>query len=316
MDKNNSNNRFIYAIRCLPQSLSKLLTQHIEKIGGQVQEIRLRVNRPLCMVCPGVTYYLTANGCLTSTLLNAPMLTVSRSEINDVFHNICNYSVYSRQNEIINGFITMQGGHRAGICGTAVVGDGKITNVRDISSINIRISREHRGCCEGLLKNLGNINGGVLVCGAPCSGKTTVLRDIARIISLEYSKNVALIDERGELAGTSFGVFQNDIGLCDVYDGYIKSFAMNQALRSMAPDIMICDEIGSADDISAIENAVNCGVTLIASVHASNEYELKRKGEICRLIKLGAFSKIVFLSDKNEPGRVIRICDGGVLLGA
>lgn len=316
MNNSVSNSRFIQAIRCLPSNLSKLLLLHSHELEDRVQEIRLRVNRPLCIVCPGIVYYITGSGGLTSTLLDSPMLTVNRPEIADVFHNICNYSVYSRQNEIINGFVTMNGGHRVGVCGTAVINDGKITNIRDISSINIRISREYKGCSEGLLKNIGNINGGVLVCGAPCSGKTTVLRDMARIISTSYSKNVALIDERGEFAGTSFGVFQNDIGLCDVYDCYIKSEAMNQALRSMAPDVMVCDEIGSSEDIEAIERAINSGVTLIASVHSANEQELRRKEGVCRLIRLGAFSKVVFLSDKNKPGMAVRIFNGGELLAS
>jgi stage III sporulation protein AA len=153
----------------------------------------------------------------------------------------------------------------------------------------------------------------VLICGAPCSGKTTVLRDLARAISTQSSKNVSLIDERGELAATSSGVYQNDVGMCDVFDLYKKSLAMMQAVRSMAPDIIVCDEIGCDEDVTAIEHCLNCGVSIIATVHAANETEIKRKENIKKLVSLGAFEKIAFLSNKKSPGEVVKIVRAGDL---
>lgn len=304
--------RFLQAISCLNSSLYSYVSPLASKLCSTAQEIRLRVNRPLAIVCTNVTYYLTIQGGLTSTPLPGTTLCVKRSDIVDSFNNICNYSVYSHQNEIVNGFVTMNGGHRAGLSGTAVLADGKIKNIRDISSINIRIAREYIGCAKGLDKKIGSIqNGGILLCGAPCSGKTTVLRDYARLISVERYLNVALIDERGELASTCSGTFQNDIGLCDVYDGYKKSDAMLHAIRSMAPDVIVCDEIGSDEDVCSIEQAVNCGVVIVASVHASNPDELRRKQNIMKLFKLSAFSKVVFLSNKNAPGEIVDIIDAG-----
>ena len=175
--------RFTQAVKCLCPSISKRLYALCERFENSALEIRLRINRPLCIVCTDKTYYITSNSGLTSTPIDGSMYNVTRADIADTFQNICNYSVYTRQNEIINGFVTMFGGHRAGICGTAVVNNGKIVNIRDISSINIRIAREHRGCAKQLVERLGNLRGGVLICGAPCSGKTTVLRDMARIFS-------------------------------------------------------------------------------------------------------------------------------------
>lgn len=309
------NGRFKQAISCLCPPIYKRLLPLSERLSNSAQEIRLRINRPLSIVCPDVTYYVTANGGLTSTPLQNTMLNVTRADIADTFHNICNYSVYTRQNEIVNGFVTMYGGHRAGICGTAVISNGKITNIRDISSINVRIAREHKGCSQNLYNKIGSFKKGVLICGAPCSGKTTVLRDLARILSLEAGKNVSLVDERGELAGTSSGTFQNDIGLCDVFDSYKKSEAMIQAIRSMAPDIIVCDEIGSKDDIEAIEHSVNCGVTIIATAHVANEDELRHKENIRAIAKTGAFSKIVFLSNKNSPGEIVKIAEVGDVFG-
>lgn len=316
MTSNEDNGRFQQAVKCLCPSLCKRLLPLSPRLEAAAQEIRLRINRPLCIVCSGVTYFVTANSGLTSAPINGPMLTVSRAEIADTFQNICNYSVYTRQNEIVNGFVTMFGGHRAGICGTAVTNSGKTVNIRDISSINIRIAREHRGCAKQLADRLKGLKGGVLICGAPCSGKTTVLRDTARIFSTDFGKNVSLIDERGELAGAVSGTFRNDVGMCDVYDSYKKSEAMLQAVRSMAPDIIICDEIGADDDVSAIERAVNSGVIVIATVHAANESELKRKENIRRIFKTGAFSKVVFLSDKTSPGKVVKITEAGDVFGA
>ncbi len=307
--------RFTQAISFLCPSIQRKLKPLTEQLYSTAQEIRLRVNRPLAIVCPNVTYYVTVNGGLTSTPIKDAMFTVSRADIGDTFQNICNYSVYTRQNEIINGFITMHGGHRAGICGTAVISNGKISNIRDISSINVRIAREHHGCAKKLAERIGRFDKGVLICGAPCSGKTTVLRDLARLLSTEYNKNVSLIDERGELAGTSVGTFQNDIGMCDVFDSYKKSEAMLQAIRSMAPDIIVCDEIGSSDDVTAIEHSVNCGVAVIATVHAVNEAELRNKQNIKLIEKTGAFSKIVFLSNKNNPGEIVKISEVGDVFG-
>lgn len=306
--------RFNQAAGCLSSQLYRRILPLSQRLCKTAQEIRLRVNRPLAVVCPNITYYVTKQGGLSSTPIQGSMLLVSRSDIADTFHNICNYSVYSRQNEIINGFVTMHGGHRAGISGTAVMSDGRISNIRDISSLNIRIAREHRGCSKQLAERLKGAEGGVLICGSPCSGKTTVLRDYARILSTEMSRNVALIDERGELAGTSMGVYQNDIGFCDVYDGYKKSEGMMHALRSMAPDIIICDEIGSDDDTLAIEHAVNCGVSVIATVHSANVSELKRKKNIKKLLSLSAFSKIVFLAGKSHAGEIAKIINAGDLL--
>lgn len=301
--------RFNQAIGCLSTAIFQKLQPLAVRLCNTAQEVRLRVNRPVAIVCPNVTYYVTDNGGLSSTPIKDSMFIVTRADLADTFHNICNYSVYTRQSEIVNGFVTMYGGHRAGICGTAVTDGEKITNIRDISSINVRIAREHRGCAKSLADKLRSSNCGILICGAPCSGKTTVLRDLARILSTENARNVALIDERGELAGTSAGVFQNDIGLCDVFDSYKKSVAMNQAIRSMAPDIIVCDEIGADDDVFAIEHSVNCGVKIIATVHAADIAELKRKQNISKIINSGAFGKIVFLSNKNSPGEVAKISE-------
>lgn len=191
----NNEGRFVLAIRSLSQNIYQRILPLSQKFCDTAQEIRLRVNRPVAVVCPETTYFLTEKGGLTNTILDGSMLTVSRGDLTDTFHNICNYSVYSKQSEIINGFVSMHGGHRAGICGTAICEGDKVINIRDISSINIRIAREHKECSRAVIDTLNPDFGGVLICGAPCTGKTTLLRDMARILSTEYGKRISLIDE-------------------------------------------------------------------------------------------------------------------------
>lgn len=310
------NARFCQAIGCISQRIYPLLKKTEQRLCDEAQEIRLRVNRPLCIVCHSQVYYMTEYGELTTDISDSFILKVTKKDITDTFHNICNHSVYSRQDEIVNGFVTMTGGHRAGICGTAVTDGHKITNIRDISSINIRIAREHRDCARPLLDSIDIHTKGLLICGEPCSGKTTVLRDMARLLSTEYKYSVSLIDERGELAGTAYGEYQNDIGLCDVYDGYKKSDGIIQAVRSMAPQIIICDEIGAEDDITAIIQTINCGVRMVATVHAHNRAELKGRQTIMKILKTGAFENIVFLSGRNHPGEITDYCKAGDILAS
>ena len=234
------------------------------------------------------------------------MFICTKNEIFEIFHNICNYSVYSRQYEINNGYITIKGGHRAGICGTAVTNGESIVNIKDISTINIRISREIKGCSKELL-NFINPQKGILICGPPSSGKTTLIRDIARSISYQYK--TSLIDERNEISATVNGVSQNNIGLCDVYNNYKKSVAIEQAVRTMSPQVIVCDELGSCEDITAVKNGVNCGVSFIATVHCDCEKDLLLRENLKNLMKTYAFSKIVFLDTRENVGKIKKTMD-------
>lgn len=314
MSSLNLKERFIQALSPLTLNISKRLSTLPDSIQENAQEIRIRLNRPLSISCPANTYFLTENGCVTNKITDQPMLFANQKDISDIFHNICNYSVYSRQNEIKNGFVTMQGGHRAGICGTAVIENEKINNIRDISSINIRIAREHKGSGEAILNKIKTVSGGILICGSPCSGKTTVLRDIARLLSLQYNKKVSVVDERGEIAGTVQGVFQNDVGLCDVLDGYSKADGIIQSIRSMSPDVVICDEIGGFEDVKAILQNSNSGVSFIATVHCKNSGELIKKPFIKELLKSNVFEKAVFLQNRQNAGKINSIVNCGEIL--
>lgn len=310
MTKNYNENRFEQAARCLKPILYDRLSAHMDFFRDRAQEIRLRLNRPVSVCCAREVYYFSRDGALCKNIPRNP-LTASEEDMRGAFQRLCNYSVYSRQNQIAEGFITFRGGHRAGICGTAVCENGRVVNVRDISSINIRVANQHIGCAEELYGSV-EASKGLLVCGAVCSGKTTVLRDLARLISTKENKRVSLIDERGELAGICGGEFQNDIGMCDVFDFYPKSLAVTMAIRSMSPDVIICDELGSADDSGALAACRACGVRVVAGAHAEDLDDLRSK-EFFRSGIEYIFPSIVFLSGRNAAGRTRQIIKAGDL---
>ncbi len=298
--------RFKSAIMVLPPQLYSVLSNAPAIVTENAQEIVLRADRPLCVECNNKRYYFTENNCVTDTIFDNNMLCVSSRSMFDTVQNICNFSVYSRQAEINSGYITLKGGHRAGICGTAVQGDNKIVNIKDITSINIRIAREIIGCSDELCEKIEPL-GGVLICGAPCSGKTTILRDLAR--KLSYTYKVSLIDERNELSSNVSGVFQNDVGLCDVFEGYKKSDAITHSVRAMSPDIIVCDEISTIGDMTAVNFALNSGVSFIATIHSDSYENLLKRPLARKLLDSGAFSQCVFLDSRKNVGKIKSIVE-------
>lgn len=296
--------RFDMAAKGLCPRLRTAVTGLPESIKEQAQEIRIRTGRPLAVYCTNRMYYLTAQSKPVTALCGNGMLIVTPKDVSDTFQSICGYSVYSHQNEIRHGFLTMQGGHRAGLCGTAVYQNGTLSNIRDISSINIRIARQIGGAADKLLELMHEDFGGLLLCGAPSCGKTTILRDLSRQLSNTYMKKVAVVDERGELAGTCSGLYQNDLGQSDILDGYSKGEGILQAVRCLSPEIIICDEAGTIDDVRAIEQGLNAGVSMIASIHAATRAELLSRVQGRRLLQTGAFQHVAFLKGRQQPGEI------------
>ena len=288
--------RFLKAAGYLSRRVYTAMKPLDKSFLQSVCEIRLRAEKPLAFVTFEGISYLTASGRLTG-IPNGSVFTVTAADVKESFQRICEYSVYSYSKNITAGFITVGGGHRAGLYGTAVYDGSGISAVRDIGGINLRISREFKGCAAQLTSEIFSEKlQGFLLCGAPSTGKTTMLRDIGRLVSDMLFKKVAVIDERGEIAAVSKGVPQNDVGInTDVLDGYRKSDGIMQAVRTLSPELIICDEIGSAADCEAVRFGVNSGVSFAAAVHAGDETELKSKPQITELIKCGAFSEIAFL---------------------
>lgn len=264
-----------------------------------IQEIRMRVNQPLSVWTGNKVCFITADGQLTYNAKSA--VRVSEQDICHTFEAICQYSIHSFRREITDGFITVRGGHRIGICGTIVIQNGRAEYVKNISSLNFRIAREITGCADELYDSVfANGLCNVLVAGTPSSGKTTILRDLSRILGEKYK--VSVIDERGEIAAVWNGIPQNNVGInTDIFNGYDKPTGIMTAIRVMSPQIIICDEIGSDADFTALNNASNCGVYTAASIHAGSVEELKCKG-----IKLDMFDKIVILSGCGKISQIIR----------
>ncbi len=313
-----NDSRFDSASKALSDRIRKSLKFLPNDIKNQTQEIRLRVNRPVSICCTSGIYFLSQNGRLLC-YPDGDMLYADKADIEESFRNICSYSIYSHQNEIKNGYITLCGGHRVGISGTAVFREGAISGMRDISSINIRIAREIPGAADEIFRLLkSSIYSGLLLAGAPASGKTTILRDIARQLSGGVCgdiKKVTVVDERGELAGTYMGVPQNDLGICsDILDGYPKADGIMQAIRSMSPEFIICDELGGNDEVNAVTQCLNAGVSMITSIHAGSIEELLKREQAAALLKTGAFGSVAMLNGHDHPGKITGIYKVGDLL--
>lgn len=304
--------RYRQVISCLSPPVKAVLSAREARLAPTLREIRLRADRPIHLVTGTGSFFLTQSGMLTPFYTDS-LFCATREDVQQTLQAICDYSLYSRQQEIVSGYVTLKGGHRAGLCGTAVLTDGKITNIRELSSLNLRVAGEYIGCADALLRQTGDLHGGLLLCGAPCSGKTTLLRDLAR--QLSYEATVSLIDERGELAACIQGVPQNDVGMCDVYSGYLKASAMEQAIRAMSPEYLICDELGG-DDTEAIRECVRSGVAVIATVHARDADELKARKALRELLETGAFEKAAFLAGREQVGRVRKCVGTGDVLAA
>ena len=249
----------------------------------KIREIRLTVNLPIEIITDEKRFYINAKK-------------ISMPEINAVFSALCEYSVHAFQNEICEGFITSEGGIRTGICGTAVYSEGKIYTVKDISALNIRIPHEISGISEKITPFIKN--GGILIIGPPCCGKTTLLRDFSAAISEEY--NVTIVDERMEIAGTCGGVPFFDIGKASVLNGFLKSDGIKSAVRSMGPEIIVCDEFGDKKDISSALFAMKSGVKIVASIHAADRTDLITKPCFKDISEAGIFKTFAFLDKKHN----------------
>jgi stage III sporulation protein AA len=303
-------NRFDSALRFVCEKIREPLKKIPDAIKAESVEIRVRVNRGIGIICPGKTYFLRSDGKITE-FLSENLLKADKQDLSDSFKSMCDYSVYSFQDQIKNGFITFKGGNRVGICGSAVLTGESVSHIKNITSLNIRIAKEFKGCAETIFENIKRDSLGTLIVGPPACGKTTVLRDLARIISTCQSNcfiKTVIIDERSEIAAAFEGTPQMDVGLCDVLTGFPKGDGILKAVRCLSPDIIICDEIGSAEDASAIAQSLNAGVRIIASIHAKNQGELLNRPQARKILSSGAFEKIVFLSDSSSPGTVLNIC--------
>ncbi|HBY19944.1 MAG TPA: stage III sporulation protein AA [Clostridiales bacterium] len=288
--------------------------QRLSLDGKLLQEIRLRAYKPVIIYIDNEEFFLSVYGEITKDITSA-MVTMPK-DIADTLELMSEYSLYSYEEEIRNGYITIKGGHRVGVVGKAVIENNKIKTLKNISGLNIRISHQMVGCADKILMYI--LNGcsiyNTLIVSPPKCGKTTILRDVARQISDGRERfkglNVSIVDERSEIAACFNGMSQNDVGTrTDVLDGCPKVCGMRILLRAMSPDVVIVDEIGGEEDAGAIRDILNAGIKVVCSLHAADLEDIKNKKYVADLINEKAFEKIVFLSNKRGIGTLDSVWD-------
>lgn len=282
-----------------PKHIKEALENNIsEEEVNIIEEIRIRINLPIIVKLEEKEKIIDYK--------------VSTEDINYIFQKICENSIYAYQNQIANGFVTIKGGNRVGIVGTAVVQNGKVTNLNYVSGLNFRIAQEIIGCSNKIMPNIirGETIYNTLIIAMPGMGKTTLLRDIIRNLSNGFTdgntkikgQNISVIDERGEISATYRGGSQNDLGMrTDVLNDIPKAIGMKMAIRSMAPQIIAADEIGSVDDVNAIQYAICCGIKGIFTAHGNSVEDVKKNTELKSLIDNKIFEKFIII--KKEDGR-------------
>lgn len=290
---------------CLPPELAAMISNLPEQQRHYLQEIRLRVNRPVSVVVKGQSLFVPRQGEATP-MPDEQSFVVSPALLEDCFVRLCGYSVHSHTAEIAKGFVTTEGGDRAGVCANVIEGENGTVAYRDISSINLRIAREAVGCARGLLR-LTRPRKGILIAGMPAAGKTTLLRDMVRSVAsgeLGEPLKVAVVDERHELSAMRRGVPGFELGLCsDVICGLAKAAAIEQAVRTLSPDIIACDEIGSQSEIEQLNAGLRCGAAFFATVHCGGRTELVQSTRVRSLMDTGAFGYIALLDSPRFPTR-------------
>lgn len=297
---------FLNAISLLPDKYKSVLTAIPENVAVKVKEVRFRNGEPLTLNTHNQIYYIRKNGILTVSFCS-DLIISDEKDLQEIVFYLSRRSLHTYQDMIAKGFIPLRGGCKAGVVGRAVMKNGSVYSVSSFNSVNIRVARSFFGCSKDLIEKVGEDCASFLIIGAPLSGKTTILRDLCRFYSGKERLNplkTAIIDERDEIASCSFGEGL-DVGVhTDVLTLYPKAIGTEIAVRTLSPDIVILDEIGSDEEAKAMLSAVNTGVNFIATAHGSSMDEVLRRPNIKRLINAGAFKKAVVLYGKEAPCRV------------
>ena len=301
-------NNFEEILKKLPGSISGELKCLPASIIGDIEEIRLRCGRNIRL----------------KTHLSEKVIPhlVTAEELRSTLNSLVKYSFYAYEQDLAKGFVTIEGGHRVGVCGKAVIKNGQPGLIKEISSLNIRFAKEIKGCADKLVRELINEGGNAgrneggnesgnegrrvintLIASPPGCGKTTMIRDLTRNIS-NRGFQVSVCDERSEIAGMYCGKTSFDLGSrTDVLDGCDKAYGIPMLIRAMAPDVIVTDEIGKTEDIRAVQQCMSTGVALITTIHGSNMEEIENSA-IGELIRSKVFGRIIFLTKEGGPGRI------------
>ena len=263
-----------------------------KNIENELQEIRIRSDKPIILKMRFKDYVIDYR--------------VEQSEVLRTLEKLCENSIYAYKNQLCEGFLTVKGGHRIGVTGTVVIENQKVININYINSLNFRIARQVIGCSNEIIGQILDIKNktifNTLLISPPGKGKTTMLRDVIRNISngiaeLKFNGlTCGVVDERGEIAAVYRGIPQNDVGIrTDVIGNIDKEKGMKMLLRSMAPQVIACDEIGSDKDVEAIKQILISGVKGIFTMHASNMEDVQRNQKVNELIETKQIEKVIFI---------------------
>ncbi len=279
---------------CFGRRLKGILTAYD---WVDINEIRIRTGRPVILKLGGEEVFVDENGRPSENIELA--VKAEDADIAEMLNMLSDYSLYAVQEQLKFGFITVPGGHRAALAGTAVTGNGMITTLKNISSVSLRIAGEKIGCASEAVKyTYGSKN--VLIVSPVCGGKTTMLRDMLRILSND-GHTVGISDERGEIAACYMGVPQLDVGVrTDVLDCCPKALGLSMLVRTMSPDIVAADEIGTDEDIRAIREAALSGVSVICTAHGTDLNDIKGRLKD----NTDIFDTYIFLEGRKRPGRI------------
>ncbi|NSB15794.1 stage III sporulation protein AA [Clostridium beijerinckii] len=280
-----------------PAKIGNLLKDRLNK--EQVYELRIKIGKPILVYSKygeSIINYIS-----------------TKEDMKSIMQKVSNYSLYAYEEDIRQGFITIKGGHRIGIAGECVMEKGEVKTIRNISSVNIRICREVIGCSNKVMKYITSAYKvyNTIIISPPKCGKTTILRDIARNISSGMpslgiaGKKVAVIDERSEIGACYFGIPQSDLGIrTDVLDNCLKREGLIMAIRSLSPEVLICDEIGTKGDIEALIMAFNSGVNIITTIHGFTIEDLYKRRVLSDLLDNEILERVIILSNRNGIGTV------------
>lgn len=282
------------------EKISIQLENEIKDKFDTLEEIRLRVERPIVLKFKDNDKVIKYN--------------VTTEDILSTLQILCENSIYTYQGQIAEGFITVKGGHRVGISGSCAIENGKVINIKYIYSLNFRIARQVIGSSNSVLRHILNLESNsiynTLIVSAPGTGKTTILRDIIRQLATGIKEikflaiNVGVVDERGEIAAMYKGIPQNDIGIkTDIMENVSKNIGIRMLIRSMAPKVIVADEIGKREDIEAIHYAVCSGCKGIFTAHGSTFEDISLNPIIHNLIETHTIDRLIFL-DEKEKGKI------------
>ncbi|MGB7604281.1 MAG: stage III sporulation protein AA [Lutisporaceae bacterium] len=311
-----SNGKISEVTKYMPKDIKQMLEGLPSKVLESIEEVRLRQGKPVMLYGEYKEYLLGINGQFTTDVKNSYICTYE--DIKSAVNLITNYSLYSYEDDIRNGFVTVDGGHRVGICGKAVLEGGRVRTFKDISFINYRVARQVLGAADKVLRSIIQTNGSIyntLIISPPQCGKTTILRDMIRQLSngnptmAFKGKKIGLVDERNEIAACSMGVPKNDVGIrTDVLDGCPKAEGILIMIRSMSPEIIATDEIGRSEDGAAVLDAINAGVKIITTIHGSNIEDFLRKPALEKLHR-NLFERYIVMSRRQGVGTIETILD-------